>query len=297
MACGGLGLFFTYIYDILFQLQKVRNNEFSKNISDSDLFSKKDFILDTFNFTAEFQNNKPKEYYFGNSDSDQEEQKENKKKYQHKKKNKKEETIYNQLPFLNSFKPKYIKRETIDKKVIRSFKNYIIKEHKAKRFEINAETMDQSFFINLIHGNVLPPLNYHDLNNDEYIKFNSFNCSYLLWFFGKKGIKEIYNQFINEKGKEFIFEMTQYYEIPTEEEKNQLNSYIMNLPNIFDISLVNNITQGTGITHLYRTVDKNKILQERERRKKNDLDLKRLKSNESQFQRERSRSRDFDNSD
>jgi len=227
----------------------------------------------------------------------QKEQKENKKKYQHKKKNKKEETIYNQLPFLNSFKPKYIKRETIDKKVIRSFKNYIIKEHKAKRFEINAETMDQSFFINLIHGNVLPPLNYHDLNNDEYIKFNSFNCSYLLWFFGKKGIKEIYNQFINEKGKEFIFEMTQYYEIPTEEEKNQLNSYIMNLPNIFDISLVNNITQGTGITHLYRTVDKNKILQERERRKKNDLDLKRLKSNESQFQRERSRSRDFDNSD
>ena len=66
----------SYIYDILFQLQKVRNNEFSKNISDSDLFSKKDFILDTFNFTAEFQNNKPKEYYFGNSD--QEEQKENK---------------------------------------------------------------------------------------------------------------------------------------------------------------------------------------------------------------------------
>ena len=225
------------------------------------------------------------------------EKKENKKKYENKKKNKKEETIYNQLPFLNSFKPKYIKRETIDKKIIRSFKNYVIKEHKAKRFEINAETMDQNFFISLIHGSVLPPLNYHDLDNDEYIKFNSFNCSYLLWFFGKKGIKEIYNQFINEKGKEFIFEMSQYYEIPTEEEKNQLNSYIMNLPNIFDISLVNNITQGTGITHLYRTVDKNKKLQERERRKKNDLDLKRLKSNESQYQRERSRSRDFENSD
>ena len=224
-------------------------------------------------------------------------EKENKKKYENKKKNKKEETIYNQLPFLSSFKPKYIKRETIDKKIIRSFKNYVIKEHKSKRFEINSETMDQNFFISLINGNVLPPLNYHDLDNDEYIKFNSFNCSFLLWFFGKKGIKEIYNQFINEKGKEFIYEMSQYYEIPTEEEKNQLNSYIMNLPNIFDISLVNNITQGANITHLYRTVDKNKILQERQRRKKNDLDLKRLKSNESQFQRERSRSRDFENSD
>ena len=91
--------------------------------------------------------------------------------------------------------------------------------------------------------------------------------------------------------------MSQYYEISTEE-KDQLNSYILNFPYIFDISLVNNITQGTTVKHLYRTVDRNKKIQERQRNKKNkdnDLDLKRIKSNESQ--RERSRSRDFDNND
>ena len=216
------------------------------------------------------------------------------KKYNKKKKNNKEETIFNQLPYLNSFKPKYIKRETIDKKIIRSFKNYTIKEYKANRLVIDEKTMDQNFFINFVNGNMIPPLDFHDVNTDEYVKFNSFNCSYLLWFFSKKGVKEVYNQFINEKGKEFIDNLSQYYEI-SNEEKNQLNSYIMNFPNIFDISLVNSITQGATVKHLYRTVDKNKKFKERERRRKGDLDLRRQKSNESNL--ERCRSREFENSD
>ena len=216
------------------------------------------------------------------------------KKYNKKKKSNKEETIFNQLPYLNSFKPKYIKRETIDKKIIRSFKNYTIKEYKANRLVIDEKTMDQNFFINFVNGNMLPPLDFHDINTDEYVKFNSFNCSYLLWFFSKKGVKEVYNQFINEKGKEFTDDLSQYYEISIEE-KNQLNSYIMNFPNIFDISLVNSITQGATVKHLYRTVDKNKKFKERERRRKDDLDLRRQKSNESDL--ERCRSREFENSD
>jgi hypothetical protein len=216
------------------------------------------------------------------------------KKYNKKKKNNKEETIFNQLPYLNSFKPKYIKRETIDKKIIRSFKNYTIKEYKANRLVIDEKIMDQNFFINFVNGNMIPPLDFHDVNTDEYVKFNSFNCSYLLWFFSKKGVKEVYNKFINEKGKEFTEDLSQYYEI-SNEEKNQLNSYIMNFPNIFDISLVNSITQGATVKHLYRTVDKNKKFKERERRRKDDLDLRRQKSNESNL--ERCRSREFENSD
>ena len=195
---------------------------------------------------------------------------------------------------MNSFKTKYIKRETIDKKIIRSFKNYTIKEYKANRLVIDEKTMDQNFFINFVNGNMIPPLDFHDINTGEYIKFNSFNCSFLLWFFSKKGVKEIYNQFINEKGKEFTEDLSQYYEI-SNEEKNQLNSYIMNFPNIFDISLVNSITQGATVKHLYRTVDKNKKFKERERRRKGDLDLRRQKSNESNL--ERCRSREFENSD
>ena len=200
------------------------------------------------------------------------------------------------MPFLNSFKPKYIKRETIDKKIIRTFKNYVVKEYKEHRLELNNLTMDQDFFINFVNGNLLPPIDFYDATTGEYIKFSSFNCSYLLWFFSKKGVKEIYGNFINEKGKDFINNLSDYYEI-NPEEKSQLNNYIFNFPFIFDISLVNNITQGTKITHLYRTVDKNKTQNENRRKKKEEernLDLKRIKSDSIDGGRERSRSRDFD---
>ena len=224
--------------------------------------------------------------------------KEIKKKTNKKTKNKDQEIIFNQLPFLNSFKPKYIKRETIDKKIIRTFKNYVVKENKEKRLEIDSSNMDQNFFINLVNGNLLPPIDFYDEVSGEYIKFNSFNCNYLLWFFSKKGVKDIYIQFINEKGKEFINNISEYYEISAEE-KNQLNSYIINYPFIFDISIVNNITQGTAISHIYRTVDKNKKIQKNRKNNKKDLELRRKKSSSSSIAkgRERSRSRDFENDD
>jgi len=185
------------------------------------------------------------------------------------------------------------------KKIIRTFKNYILKENKEKRLDINNINMDQNFFINFINGNLLPPIDFYDGVTGEYIKFNSFNCNYLLWFFSKKGVKDIYMQFINEKGKEFINNISEYYEI-SQEEKNQLNSYIINYPFIFDISIVNNITQGTSFTHIYRTVDKNKKIQNNKRKKKDKkLELKRNKSNSSSIDggRERSRSRDFEHDD
>ena len=209
-----------------------------------------------------------------------------KKKINKKKENKNEQTIFNQLPFLNSFKPKYIKRETIDKKIIRTFKNFVAKEYKEKKLEINTGTTDYSFFLNLIYGNILPPIDFVDETTGEEIKFNSFNCNYLLWFFSKKGVKDVYFHFISEKGKEFINNLSQYYEISLEE-KNQLNNYISNFPFIFDISLVNNIANGTEITHMYRNVDKNKMLQKNRRKNRN-------KSGSSlDIHRERSRSREF----
>ena len=276
-------------------------NEFIINTSTKNINKK--FDEDELNDKFNENNNKSNIIQFNeintniNVIKNENKKKEKKKATKKNNKEKKEETIFNQLPYLNSFKPKYIKRETIDKKIIRLFKNYIIKEYKEGRFKIDKNIVDQNFFINLVNGNVLPPFEFHEVDTDEYIKFNSFNCSYLLWFFSKKGVKDLYNNFINEKGKEFINDMSQYYEIGTEEEKYQLDNYIMNMPNIFDISLVNNITQGATVMHLYRTVDKNKRINERQKRRKDDLDLKRIKSNESQKERERSRSRDFDNND
>ena len=275
-------------YEIEHFQKEENENEF---IIDTSSKNNNELMENKINFNEYKVNNN-----YDNITANETKEKKDKKKHNKKGKDKNQEILFNQLPFLNSFKPKYIKRETIDKKIIRNFKNFIVKEYKQKKFEINASTMDQNFFINFINGNLLPPLDFIDGNTGENIIFNSFNCSYLLWLFSKKGIKEAYIHFINEKGKEFINSISEHYEI-SPEEKNQLNSYIINYPFIFDISLVNNITQGTEITHLYRTVDKNKKLQNNRRKKKdNDLDLRKEKSGNSIDKcRERSRSREFEN--
>ena len=207
------------------------------------------------------------------------------------KKNKNEELLFNQLPYLSSFKPKYVKRETIDKKIIRGFKNYLVKEYREKRFEINNTTMDSNFFINFINGSLLPPIDFFDVNTNENVKFNSFNCSYLLWFFSKKGVKDIYLNFINEKGKDFIDNISKYYEI-SQDEKDQLNHYINNYPFIFDISIINNVTQGETVHHLYRNVIKNKNY-EKKRKQNRKVNIKKTKSEEDlNALRERSRSKE-----
>lgn len=214
-----------------------------------------------------------------------------------KKINKSNNIIFNQLPFLSSFKPKYIKRETIDKGVIRTFKNYIVKEYKEKRFEINSETMDTNFFINFVNGNLLPPIDFFDVNTEEHIKFNSFNCNYLLWLFSKKGVKDTYLNYINEKGKDFINNLSKRYEMSTEE-KNQLSYYINNFPFIFDISLINNMSEGLTVHHLYRSVKQN---QEQTRERKKNMKKKNFGINGKNSEgdsaingRERSRSREND---
>ena len=60
----------SFIYDILYQIQKIRNNIISKNIIDIDSLDKKDFILDTFHFYSEFPNNKYKDYFFNKTKSE-----------------------------------------------------------------------------------------------------------------------------------------------------------------------------------------------------------------------------------
>ena len=152
------------------------------------------------------------------------------------KNNNKDENLIKKLPFLSSFKAKYAKRETIDKKIIRNFKSFITKLYKKKQFDPN-DYPNYSFFVNLVNENILPPIDYTDLSTNEHIHFKSFNTNFLLWFFSKEGIKELYNKFINIEGEKFLENISNHYKI-SEREKIELWNYLINLPFIFDISLV-----------------------------------------------------------
>ena len=174
----------------------------------------------------------------------------NNKKFKSKKENIDDETLFKKLPILSSFKPKYAKRETIDKKIIRTFKQFIVDLYTNKQFDPNT-SKDYSFYIILINKNILPPIDFIDVRTNEKVYFKSFNSNFLLWFFSKEGIKDLYNKFIVIEGDNFINSIVKYYEI-MEEEKLQLINYVNNLPFIFDISLVNNLTNGKKFNHIYR---------------------------------------------
>lgn len=145
-------------------------------------------------------------------------------------------TLIQQLPFLNSFKPTYAKRETIDKKILRTFRKYVKEQYNNKNF-CTEKQHDPNFWILFINGNILPPLNYYDNSSEELIHFKSFNSRFLLWFFSKDGIKDVYNSFIKHANGKILNKMIEFYQIKQKDREN-LNSYIINLPFIFDISLV-----------------------------------------------------------
>ena len=173
-----------------------------------------------------------------------------------KKKKGKEEIIFNQLPYLSSFKPKYTKRETLDKRILRAFTHYVNYEYKNNKLNVSEEVLHSNFFVLLVTGCV-PPLEYYDSDLKEALVFNSCNSNFLIWFFSKLGVKDLYNSFVSQHGKVFIDNLKDYYSL-TEEESNQLFTYFSNLPNIFDISLFNNITKGKKVRHIYRRVNRNR---------------------------------------
>ena len=168
-----------------------------------------------------------------------------------KKNDNKPQIIFNQLPFLSSFKPNYTKRELLDKKILRSFRKYVIETSKKKNYGLIEKLKDNSFLILFTNLNILPPVNYTDVNTGEKVLFKSFNSQYLFWLFNKEGIKEIYFNFIKDEGKNLIEEISRYYDVQGED-KAKLIYYVENLPNIFNMNYVYKVTNGEYFNHIYR---------------------------------------------
>jgi hypothetical protein len=144
---------------------------------------------------------------------------------------KKQENIKDKYPLLNQFRPKYTKRENIDKKILRKFKAFLIAESKAK--QLNMNYCDKNFWIMFISGNILPPLKYTDNNSGELVDFKSFNSNFMNWLFRKKGAEQFYNSFIAKEGDNTVNFLTDEYLIHKIEDINQLDYYVKNLYKIF----------------------------------------------------------------
>ena len=146
---------------------------------------------------------------------------------------KKSEKFKNQIPFLKEFNPKFLKKENIDKKILRKFRNFVkasiendqkipsnsknkdsIKNKTPKKNENSPNKIKENLFLNkFIRKNLLPPMYYLDEENKISNEFRSFNTNYMLWLFNQEGIKEMYKSFTDKLGNEILNEFIESYDL------------------------------------------------------------------------------------
>jgi hypothetical protein len=148
------------------------------------------------------------------------------------------ENLQKKLPMLQSFKPKYTKRENIDKKILRKFKVFLKERHNDKMLLIPGSSSEKHFWVMFLNGNLFPPMKYTDGSTGEQVEFKSFNTKYLLWIFSKKGAKEFYEKFTQEEGSAVIANISSDYGVHESSDLNQLEYYMNNFSFIFDLNSV-----------------------------------------------------------
>ena len=130
----------------------------------------------------------------------------------------------------NNFHPKFIKKENVDKKIFRFFRNFI-KEKSVTENNI-VILKNSSFWINFSQKNLLPPMRYIDNNNN--VIFKSFNSNYFIWLFSQEGTNELFNQFLKEEGNLLLNKFIMKYNLKNDnEEISNLKKYLFNIPNIY----------------------------------------------------------------
>jgi hypothetical protein len=148
--------------------------------------------------------------------------------------NKFKEKLKDQVPFLKDFNPKFLKKENIDKKILRKFRNFVKQIYKdSKDYLMN---FDIEFWKDFSNLNLLPPMKYSDAFMMQQIEFKSFNIKYMLWLFSKSGTVELYRDFSAKQGNELLQSFIDAYDLTNTKEEGivgKLKYYIDNIPNIY----------------------------------------------------------------
>ena len=141
----------------------------------------------------------------------------------------KNERFKNSDPFLKNFNPKFLKKENIDKKIFRKFRNFV-KEKFQKEPNNIIFSFESEFWKNFCFTNLLPPMKYKDY------EFKSFNTKYFLWLFSRFGSVNLFKQFIEEKGNLVIENFINEYNLENSTEINiieKLKEYLNRIPIIY----------------------------------------------------------------
>ena len=136
---------------------------------------------------------------------------------------------------IKEFKFKQLKRENVDKKILRKFKKFL--KHKLKNKngkeddnEVKNYINNNKFWFDYIKMNLMPPFLY----DKEKISFKSFNTQYLCWFFEHKFSLELFNIFIKNNYDDLLELIVNAYNLNEQSDDFVLlKTYLNTMPLIY----------------------------------------------------------------
>ena len=132
---------------------------------------------------------------------------------------------------IKEFKFKQLKRENVDKKILRKFKKFL--KHKLKDKtdnEVKNYIKNNEFWPEYIKNNLMPPFSYEKEN----ISFKSFNTQYLCWFFEHKFALELFNIFIKNNYDDLLQLIENTYNLSEKaDDFILLKTYLNTMPLIY----------------------------------------------------------------
>ena len=143
---------------------------------------------------------------------------------------------------IKEYKFKKIKRENVDKKILRKFKKFLKNRLKEKsENEVKNYINNNGFWPDYISMNLMPPFSYEKEN----ISFKSFNTDYLCWFFEHKFSLELFNIFIKIKYNDLLDKIKDDCKLKeNSDDYNLLKVYINSMPMIYG----NEIARSTAFS-------------------------------------------------
>lgn len=152
------------------------------------------------------------------------------------------------LEELKKYTFKSVKRENIDKKIIRKFRNFIKNQVK------NVENQDD-FVKDYANNSLFPPFTYKTQS------FKSFNSSYMIWLFSNQEIYQLYDEFISINHDEINDFLIKSLKIHDENEKILVSNYIININKVYSkhsqlLSLISNAneTKHNSDVNIYKNI-------------------------------------------
>ena len=149
---------------------------------------------------------------------------------------KQKERFKSSIPFLRTFNPKFLKKENIDKKIFRKFRNFIKNQYNSI-ITIKTEELilyKDQFWKDFCTKNLLPPMSYQTHNN-RILQFKSFNTKYFIWLFSQNGTAQLFQMFTRECGQSIISSFVSKYDLNTKEKEiiPKLEKYLNAIPSIY----------------------------------------------------------------